>query len=101
MLRLTWRVTLLAVVLVVSGSAARSQYNYNWGYGPYGWGGWGGAGSTVAGSAAYGMGNLAAAAGDYNERTAQARSVNAQTAMQVNNFMYAASRQNARNELIR
>ena len=64
-------------------------------------GGWGGTGSTVAGSAAYGMGNLAAAAGTYNEQTAQARSVNAQTAMQVNNYMYAATRQNAKNELIR
>jgi hypothetical protein len=95
MLRLTWRVTLLAVVLVVSGSSAHSQW------GAYGWGGWGGAGSTVAGSAAYGMGNLAAAAGTYNEQTAQARSVNAQTAMQVNNYMYAATRQNAKNELIR
>ncbi|HYH66827.1 MAG TPA: hypothetical protein VD866_19190, partial [Urbifossiella sp.] len=94
MLRLTWRVTLLAVVFVVSGSSARAQYGY-------GWGGWGGTGSTVAGSAAYGMGNLAAAAGTYNEQTAQARSVNAQTAMQVNNYMYAATRQNAKNELIR
>ena len=47
------------------------------------------------------MGNLAAAAGAYNEQTAQARSVNAQTAMQVNNYMYAAIRQNAKNELIR
>ena len=47
------------------------------------------------------MGNLAAAAGAYNEQTAEARSVNAQTAMQVNNYMYAVSRQNARNEMIR
>ena len=86
---------LLAVVLVVSGRSARSQW------GGYGWGGWGGAGSTAAGSVAYGMGNLAASAGSYNEQTAQARSVNAQTAMQVNNYMYAATRQNAKNELIR
>ena len=96
MLRLTWRVTLLAVVLVVSGSSARSQYGW-----VGGWGGWGGAGSTVAGSIAYGMGQLRRGAGAYNEQTAQARSVNAQTAMQVNDYMYAVNQRNAKNELIR
>ncbi len=101
MFRLTGRVTFLAVVLVVSGNSARAQYQYPGGYGSYGWGGWGGAGSTVAGSTAYGMGNFAAGAGAYNEQTAQARSINADTAMQVNNYMYQVNQQDAKNEMIR
>ena len=98
MLRFTGRVTLLAVVLIVSGSSARAvQYPGLW---SYGWGGWGGAGSTVAGSTAYGMGNFAAGAGAYNEQTAQARSMNANTAMQVNNYMYQVNPRNAENEMV-
>ena len=100
MLRFTGRVTLLAVVLIVSGSSARAV-PLPGGYGAYGWGGWGGAGSTVAGSTAYGMGNFAAGAGAYNEQTAEARSMNANTAMQVNNYMYQVNSQNAKNEMIR
>ena len=99
MLRFSGRSTLLAVVLVVPGTSARAQYHYPGGYGSYGWGGWGGAGSTVAGSTAYGMGNFAAGAGTYNEQTAQARSMNANTAMQVNNYMYQVNQRNAANEM--
>jgi len=47
------------------------------------------------------MGAFAAAAGQYNVETAQARSINAQTAMQWNDYMYAVNQQNARNEMIR
>ena len=90
------RSMLLAVMLAVPGTSTHAQYHYPGGYGSYGWGGWGGAGSTVAGSTAYGMGNFAAGAGAYNEQTAQARSMNANTAMQVNNYMYQVNQQERR-----
>src|SRR3954470_17841193 len=93
------RSVLLAVMLAVPGTSTRAQYRYPGGYGSHGWGGWGGAGSTVAGSTAYGMGNFAAGAGAYNEQTAQARSMNANTAMQVNNYMYQVNTRNAANEM--
>jgi hypothetical protein len=77
---------ILAVALLASGLSAHAQYyHYPAGYG--GWGGWGGA-NTVAGSTAAGMGNFAAGAGAYNLQTAQARSINAQTAMSMNEYMY-------------
>jgi hypothetical protein len=83
---------LLAVVLVVPGLPARAQYGR---YG--GWGGWGGGGgSTVQGSMARGMGVYAAGAGQYNVQTAEARSMNANTAMQVNDYMYAVNQRNAK-----
>src|SRR4051812_23073910 len=88
---------LLAVVLAVPGASAHAQYNYPPGYS--GWGGWGGGGSTVQGSIASGMGNYAAGAGAYNVQTAQARSMNANTAMQWNDYMYAINQRNAANEM--
>jgi hypothetical protein len=53
----------------------------------YGWNGWGG-GASIQGTRAYGMGNFAAGAGSYNEQTAEARSINANTAMQFNDYVY-------------
>jgi hypothetical protein len=82
-------------MLAVPGVPADAQYHYPAGYG--GWGGWGGggSGSTVQGSIASGMGNFAAGAGSYNVQTAQARAMNANTAMQVNQYMYAINQRNA------
>jgi hypothetical protein len=65
---------ILTAVLAAGSRSAQAQ----------GWGGWGGTGSTVQESIASGMGNFAAGAGSYNVQTAQARSINAQTAMQLN-----------------
>lgn len=76
----------LAIGLVGLVGPASAQYRYPAGYG--GFGGWGGGASTVGGNAAMGMGAFAAGAGSYNEQTAQARSINAQTAMQANEYMY-------------
>lgn len=91
------RTGLLAVVVAVSSVSAQAQYVYPGGYG--GWGGWGGGGATVGGNAARGMGVYAAGAGAYNVQTAQARSINANTAMQANDYMYAITRRNAANEM--
>lgn len=93
------RLILLAVVVAVSGVSAHAQYNYPSGYG--GWGGWGGGGSTVQGSIASGMGNYAAGRGAYNVQTAQARSMNADTAMQWNDYMYGINQRNSANEVAR
>ncbi len=93
MLRLCKGSLLLAVVLAVPAISAHAQYNYPGGYS--GWGGWGGGGSTVQGSVARGMGQFAAGAGAYNVQTAQARAMNANTAMQINQYMYATNVQNA------
>src|SRR5437868_6722408 len=91
---MTRRVRNLALLSLLSSLAgvvpARAQY-YPPGYGGYGWGGWGG--HTVAGSTAAGMGQFAAGAGQYNAQTAQARSINAQTAMGLNNYVYEVNQQ--------
>src|SRR5258708_6703628 len=95
MRRFLGRISLLAVVLAASAATAHAQYNYPRGYS--GWNGWGG-GSTVGGDTARGMGVFAAGAGAYNQQTAQARSMNANTAMQVNDYMYAINQRNAATE---
>lgn len=99
MLRFSGLATLLVVMLSIPGASAHAQYRYPAGYG--GWGGWGGGGSTVQGSIATGMGNYAAGAGAYNAETAQARAMNANTAMQWNDYMYAINQRNSANEVIR
>ncbi len=90
---------LLAVVLTFPMVSAHAQYRYPGGYG--GWGGWGGGGSTVQGSIASGMGNYAAGDGAYNVQTAEARSMNANTAMQWNDYMYQINQRNSANEVAR
>lgn len=92
----------LAVALAVGhGSAARAQWGYPGGYGGYGWGGWGGGASTVGGDMARGLGAYAAGAGYYNQQTAVARSINANTVLNWNQYMYEANCNAARNERLR
>jgi hypothetical protein len=75
----------LLVILWISGREARAQ----WGYGGWGWSGWGA--TTPAGSALQGAGQYAMGAGVYNLDTAQARSINADTAMRWNQYAYESS----------
>ena len=84
--------TMATVILAVTAGSSSAQaqvgrYGYPGGYGGYGWGGWGG-GGTVQGDYARGLGNLAAGMGQYNEQTAVARSINADTAMKWNEYVY-------------
>jgi hypothetical protein len=88
-----WTV-LPALLLAVPAGTSHAQYGY-------GWGGWGGSGQTVQGSMAAGRGIYAAGAGQYNVQTAQARSINAQTAQQWNDYMYACNQRNSANEVAR
>lgn len=85
----------IAASLLLVAAPARAQPIYGGMYGAGYWGG-GGAGSTVQGSELQGMGMLTAAAGQYNVETAQARSINANTAMQFNQYMYQANVESSR-----
>src|SRR3954447_14295559 len=82
----------LASAFALGPGAARAQYGYPVGYGGYGWGGWGA--STVQGSIARGLGMFNMGRGIYNVDTAQARSMNVDTAMRWNQYVYEAQ-QNA------
>ena len=64
---------------------ARAQYGYPCGYGNYGWGGWG---STPQSSLARGLGYFNMGRGAYNEQTAVARSINTDTVMRWNQYVY-------------
>jgi hypothetical protein len=66
---------------------ANAQYYYPYGIGGggYGFGGWG---ATPDGDIARGMGAFVAAAGVYNYDSATAASINADTVMRVNEYLY-------------
>jgi len=82
-------VGLLSIFLITTGDA-RAQ----WGYGGWGWNGW--AAATPGSAAFQGAGQYAAGAGMYNLDTAQARSINADTAMRWNEYVYLSATEEAR-----
>jgi hypothetical protein len=84
--RLTRAVAVAAAALALAQTPADAQWFYPNGYGPYGWGGWGA--STAQGDIAHGLGAFAAGAGQYNAQTAVANSINLQTAIDFNQYMY-------------
>lgn len=71
---------------VIQGTCAHAQWGYPYGYGGYGWGGWGG--QTAQGDIARGLGAYAMGAGYYNEQTAVANSINTDTVMRWNQYVY-------------
>lgn len=78
--------------LSLAGNSAEAQF-YGGGY----WGGGGmGVGSTLQGSELAGAGMAAMGMGRYNLNTAEARSINAQTAMAWNQYMYESSVESSR-----
>ena len=79
---------ILCLILSISAVSAQAQYGR--------WGGWGGGVGTAQGSMVRGAGVAAAGAGSYNQQTAVARSINANTAMQVNQYMYEVNKTNAK-----
>jgi hypothetical protein len=93
---MTWRHRILGALAFTLAAVqtpwASAQWGYPVGYGGYGWGGWGG-GSTVQGSIARGMGAYAAGAGYYNQQTAVARSINADTVMRWNQYVYESQQE--------
>src|SRR6185312_5754125 len=72
----------VAVALSLAGSPAKAQF-YGGGY----WGAGYAGGQTIQGSALQGAGAYAMGVGRYNVETAQARSINADTAMRWNQYM--------------
>jgi hypothetical protein len=82
----------LILIASMSGRDARAQ----WGYGGWGWGGWGGGVATPASAALQGAGYYAMGAGVYNLDTAKARSINAQTASQWNDYVAQVTIESAR-----
>jgi len=87
MLRSIRPVLLGLAVLTAASEQARAQYYYPYGYGwnGYGFGGWGG---TVQGSVLRGMGAYAEGAGVYNYDTSVAGSINTDTAIRLNQYMW-------------
>lgn len=84
----------LTLTSFVFAPSANAQWGYPGGYGGYGWGGFGA--TTAGGDQARGMGVFAAGAGQYNLDTAQAASINANTVMRFNEYIYQS--QQVRNQ---
>ena len=80
----------LLLILSMTGRDARAQ----WGYGGWAWGG--GGASTPQSAALQGAGYYAMGAGVYNLDTAQARSINANTAMKYNDYVAQVTHESAR-----
>ncbi|MGC8644358.1 MAG: hypothetical protein ACP5XB_31230 [Isosphaeraceae bacterium] len=85
---------LVVALVAVEGATARAQWGYPGGYGGYGWGGWGA--STVGGDMARGLGAYAAGAGYYNQETAIAASINSDTVMRWNQYIYESQMESNR-----
>ncbi len=96
-MRLRFALTLAVFGMSMHGIAmdALAQYDYPGGYGGYGWGGWGG-GGTIAGDYARGMGVYAAGAGIYNQKTAVANSIDTDTLLRFNEYVYQGQKENTR-----
>jgi len=85
---------LLAMGVCAGECPAQWGYGYYpYGYGGYGWGGWGG---TVQGDIARGLGYFNMGAGMYNRETAIARSINTDTAMRWNQYVFQSQREATR-----
>jgi hypothetical protein len=91
---LRWIRIPLGLVLILSmwGGTARAQYGW-------GWGGWGGWGETPQGSIARGLGALYSGAGQFNEQTAIANSINQDTWQRWNQYLYLSNEEATRKYL--
>jgi hypothetical protein len=82
------RLVLFGLALVApTGGGARAQYYYPGGYGYGGWG-FGGWGTTYEGSVLRGLGAYAEGAGVYNYDTAVAGSIDVDSYIKLNNYLY-------------
>lgn len=90
-------ITLALLAAAHGGAPARAQYYYPPGYSAWGWNGWGGGAgggaSTAQGSVARGLGAFAAGAGVYNEKSAVAASINSDTAMRWNQYLWQSQQE--------
>jgi hypothetical protein len=81
------RAVLAATLLLLPAASARAQYAYPYGYAPYGWGGWNSIGNVYS-SYARGLGLYAMGAGIYNLDSAEARAINVNTNIYLNEYLY-------------
>jgi hypothetical protein len=87
----------MALTLATLPAPAKAQWGYGYypyGYGGYGWGGWGA--RTAQGDIARGLGYFNMGAGIYNRETAIARSINTDTAIRWNQYVYLSQQQGTR-----
>lgn len=84
---------ILTAVLGAASHAQYARYTYPRGYADFGWGGWGGGVGTVQGDVARGLGAFAQGVGEANLSNAQAASINADTVMRWNNYMYQSQQE--------
>jgi len=89
----------LASAVVWGALVGPAQAQYYGGYGGYGWGGWGG--ETPQGSIARGLGFYNIGAGIYNEDTAIANSINADTVMRWNQYLWLSQQEANKREYLR
>jgi len=89
----------MGVVLAIAAGDAMAQYYP--GYGGFGWGGWGGGGNTVQSNVARGLGYYDIGAGVYNEDTAIADSINANTVENWNQYLWNGQQEANRREYLR
>ncbi len=82
---------LMFALAAIQGSWARAQWGYPGGYGGFGWGGWGA--TTAQGDIARGLGQYAMGAGFYNRETAVANSINTDTVMRWNQYVYESQKE--------
>jgi len=98
--RIGWTLGFLAAFAACGEAHAQFGYGYYpGGYGGFGWGGWGGA--TAEGNIARGLGAYNVGAGIYNQDTAVAESINADTAMRWNEYWYQSQVQANHRERVR
>ncbi|AGA27487.1 hypothetical protein [Singulisphaera acidiphila] len=88
-----------ALAVVATASAGQAHAQYYGGYGGYGWGGWGG--ETPQGSIARGLGYYNVGAGIYNQDTAIANSINADTIMRWNQYIWLGQQEANKREYLR
>lgn len=92
---------MMGIAATVAIFAGEAQAQYYPGYGAYGWGGWGGGGATPQGDFARGLGAYNIGAGAYNEMTAQAASINTDTVIRWNQYLWNSQQEANRREYLR
>lgn len=89
----------MTIALAIAAGEAKAQYYP--GYGGYGWGGWGGGGATAQGDIARGLGAYNIGAGIYNEKTAVADSINTDTVIRWNDYLWSSQQLANKREYLR
>jgi hypothetical protein len=92
--RFRWLPILAFALSAGYASTAQAQWAYPGAFGMCGWGGWGV--DTPEGSLARGMGAYAQGAGFYNKATAVADSINLDTIIRFNEYIYESNKEAAR-----